>query len=396
MPRVAELVEAQRLRLDRFQGRATRSQLKIIRAALDDTMAALRAGGLGAWGVASEEWTRVMLVAGFRQLASRQVGQLGLDILEATRLSVADQAQWFRTMDRHFHGAARPLRWDSLDWLERQGRAQRRTRLRLYRRSFERYGAMAVQDIEDAITKRILVGDPWDKAMVEVERAMDHVSEGREWMVRRTVDTETAAAYNGAAYEALRAEDTDPRDPMFKRLVAVWDHVIAKDSMILHGQTRRVGEPFYDSYHGFEYDHPPNRPHDREQIVGWRKSWGSDVPHFRPDPRRPKPKPARARGPTVKPARRRQPGRSGVLSTGIGLVITEQLLANRRAREDALRQIAQAQTPEQTTSAEALLVQLNATARRLEREAAQVARMPSAAIGAAVAAGVAASGEPEP
>lgn len=371
--RIADLVEAQRLHLDTIQARATVAQLRVVRAALDETMRALGVVNMGSWGEASQQWTRLMLIQGYRQLAGRMTGRLGLDLLGTVRVSARDQAQWFRTLDRHFSGAVRPLKWDTLQWVERQGRVQRQTRLRMYRKSFARYGAAAVTKIEDAIAKRVLVGDSWDKAMGEVGRIMEHVSEGEEWRVRRTVDTETAAVYNGTAHDALIAEDTDPRDPMQKRLVAVWDHVTAKDSMLLDGQTRPVRKPFYDSYHGREYMHPPNRPHDREQVVGWRKSWGDDMPHFSAPPEEDIPTEA-LKGPRVKPVRPRPPRRPAGLAVGAGAVVAQVLLANRRAREDALRQISQATSPEQQASAEQLLAQVEARGRQLEREADQAAR----------------------
>jgi hypothetical protein len=94
-------------------------------------------------------------------------------------------------------------------------------------------------------------------------------------MVDRIVRTETATIYNATTMAALHAEN-EPDDPMLKKLVATFDAATGQDSRLLHGQTRRLSEPFVDVTTGREYMAPPNRPNDREIVVGWRKSWGDD------------------------------------------------------------------------------------------------------------------------
>jgi len=61
--------------------------------------------------------------------------------------------------------------------------------------------------------------------------------------------------------------------------VATFDKVTGQDSVFVHGQTKRLSEMFVDDK-GREYDAPPNRPHDREIVVGWRSSYGDDIPDF--------------------------------------------------------------------------------------------------------------------
>lgn len=100
----------------------------------------------------------------------------------------------------------------------------------------------------------------------------------RQWMVDRIIRTETAAIYNGTALAAMEAEDT-PDDPMFKRLVSIFDNVTGADSYGQHGQIRRVRDPFQDSK-GRLYQAPPNRPHDRAVVIPHRGSWGERVEHL--------------------------------------------------------------------------------------------------------------------
>jgi hypothetical protein len=60
-----------------------------------------------------------------------------------------------------------------------------------------------------------------------------------------------------------------------KKLVAIFDKVTGLDSRLLHGQTRLVTELFEDVVSRKKFDAPPNRPHDREIVVGWRQRWGA-------------------------------------------------------------------------------------------------------------------------
>jgi hypothetical protein len=96
---------------------------------------------------------------------------------------------------------------------------------------------------------------------------------GRQWMVDRIVRTEVATVHSSTTMAALLEED-EPEDPMLKKLVAIFDKATALDSKLLHGQTRRVRDLFTDVVHGKMFDAPPNRPNDREIVIGWRASYG--------------------------------------------------------------------------------------------------------------------------
>lgn len=90
------------------------------------------------------------------------------------------------------------------------------------------------------------------------------------------VTANCATVYASTTMAALLEED-EPDDPMLKKLVALWDKVTGLDSKLLHGQTRRVQDLFTDVVHGKQFDAPPNRPNDREIVIGWRSSWGDDA-----------------------------------------------------------------------------------------------------------------------
>ena len=275
----AQLLSSQRSGLSRAQDQLGARQRRLARAALSDLDKGLRRVKPGSWGDASKRASMVMLGQALRTLNDRQIADLGLGLSEVTKMGARDAAKLLTTLDQHYLGSVRPLRFDTAAWWERTDERIGQVRLRQYSKSFRKYGAAAVETIEDELGKRILTGESWAKARDAVWEATRDVVGDRRWMVDRIIKTETAAAYNGTTLAALHEEDTDPEDPMMKRLVATFDKVTGQDSVFVHGQTKRLSEMFVDDK-GREYDAPPNRPHDREIVVGWRSSYGDDIPDF--------------------------------------------------------------------------------------------------------------------
>lgn len=274
----AQLLEQQRAHIDKAQGQIAARQRRLARAALVDLDRGLGRLRPGSWGEASHRAAMVMLGQAMRTLVGRQVGDLGAGLSEVTKMSARDAAKLLTTLDEHYLGSVRPLRFDTAAWWEATDKRIGQVRLREFARSFQRYGGQAVADIEDELGKRILTGESWDKARAKVWESTRDVVGDRQWMVDRIVRTEVHAAYNGTTLAALH-EENDMADPMLKRLVATFDHRTGQDSVFVHGQTKPLAEKFEDNM-GRRYDAPPNRPHDREIVVGWRKSYGQDMPDF--------------------------------------------------------------------------------------------------------------------
>ena len=274
----ADLIEAQRRHIAGAQNGASARQRRIVREAMRDVQKNLARMRPGSWGDAQQRATMLLLAQGFAQMTDVQAAQLTGDLARVMRLSQQDAAKYLASLDATFHGVARPLRFDSLAWWDQHSKEFGQVRLREFSRSFKRYGASAVKEIEDAIGKTVLMGESWDKARDAVWAATKDVVGDQQWMVDRIVRTEVAAAYNGTTLAALVEED-DPDDPMFKKLVATFDEVTGADSVAVHGQTKPVNEEFVDPK-GRRYQAPPNRPHDRELVVGWRTSYGEDIPDF--------------------------------------------------------------------------------------------------------------------
>lgn len=267
-----ELLEAQARRLRRLQKKQSARALAVTKDALAKIQRRL-SQGVGPWDQAAHNATRRLLAHGISELATQHTNNLQEVLPEFGRLSWEDTSRTLKTLDRRYTGSVRPLRFDALEWLETNSEQLSRVRLQEYRRSFARYGAGAVRAVEDEIARTVLVGEPWNAARRKVWDAVRDVVGDRQWMVDRIIRTESASFYNGTRLAALIEEDS-PEDPMYKRLVATFDELTGADSKILDGQIRPVREPFYDPMFGKHYMAPPNRPHDREIVVGWRARWG--------------------------------------------------------------------------------------------------------------------------
>lgn len=268
-----QLVEAQQLALAKLQSRTTARQKRLIRTMLERFAGQLGSFRGGAWSEAHRTAVTRLLAEAVRQLGIEQKGAMRRDMRAVARVSQMFAATYLATLDRHYLGAVRPLRFDSLEWWEDTHKSIGKVRIRTYHRSFDRYGLSVTRAVEDELAQRIAVGEPWHFARKKVWAATRGVVGDRQWMVDRILRTEASAAWNGTQLAALQEED-DPDDRMLKKLVTHFDNVTGRDSVLLHGQTRPVDKPFFDSFHNITYMAPPNRPHDREVVVGWRKSYG--------------------------------------------------------------------------------------------------------------------------
>ena len=271
----ADLAIAQHARFEKLWAGINKRQRRLVEKTLRDVEKDLAKAKPGSWTAASSASTLVQLAQSVKGLSERQLQLLRRALPGVAKRAQKDTAAWLRELDESFLGSSTPMRWDTLEWLDGYSRPLLRSRLRVYRQSFARYGAAAVSGIEDAIAQKIMIGMPWTEAREEV---MDIVREqvgGRTWMVDRIVRTEAATINSSVTMHALLEED-EPDDRMLKKLVATFDMVTAEDSRLLHGQTRKLNDLFTDVISGRKFDAPPNRPNDREIVVGWRRSWGDD------------------------------------------------------------------------------------------------------------------------
>lgn len=273
MALIDRLIRRQRRDLARLTNQALVENLNVVDAAISSTVSELRRVRGGSWGSQMAMLTLSRLRVGYIALAEELARRTGERVKPIAAKAVDHSARFFRRMDREILGEPLTLRFTASGWLDRTAEAVAESRLRQIKTSFARYGEESVRKIEFIVARQMTLGRSWTGALDEVEHAMRHVAQGLQWKVLRTTITETSAAYNGTILETLREED-EPDDQVYKRLVATFDRRTGRDSMLLHGQTKPINEPFYDSFRGREYMHPPNRPNDREIIVGWRARWG--------------------------------------------------------------------------------------------------------------------------
>jgi hypothetical protein len=134
----------------------------------------------------------------------------------------------------------------------------------------QRYGLNTIDHFEGEMRKGLVTQKTWS----EMEDALINKSpflQGKpaHW-AKRIVRTEVMGAYARSSWETIREADTLLGD-MTKFLVATFDDRTGSDSYAVHGQCRRPEEAF-ESWYGL-YQHPPNRPNDREIVVPHRISW---------------------------------------------------------------------------------------------------------------------------
>ena len=274
MTTIAKMLEQQRAAIHAMQGRLGARQRRIVGEAMVGLAGDLKRLRPGTWSFTAKTVTMRLITKAFVDLSGKQIKSHGDSTQDVAKMSTGLTARWLNELDkRHRAGQVKPLRFDTLSWWSRKADETNRARLRMYGDSFRRYGAKSVAAIENEIGRVVLLNEPWEKARAKVWAATRKVVDGNQWMVDRIIRTEVSAVHNGIALEALREEDDDPKDPMFKVLIATFDKKTGQDSIFVHGQRKRLDEPFQDDS-GRLYMAPPNRPHDREVVTGWRSSYG--------------------------------------------------------------------------------------------------------------------------
>lgn len=134
--------------------------------------------------------------------------------------------------------------------------------LERYASSVEFYGSAVIKRGREALTQAALGGADFRTAENAVVEAMQITGYRAERIVRtewsyslhrtQIVDLQQSAAVTGTRW--------------VKKLVATFDDRTGDDSKAVHGQVRGLDEEFEDDK-GRRYQHPPNRPNDREVVA---------------------------------------------------------------------------------------------------------------------------------
>lgn len=134
----------------------------------------------------------------------------------------------------------------------------------------QRYGVETVGHFEKVLQRGLIAKKSWREMEADLTEKSPFLQQAPAYWATRIVRTEAMGAYNRAGWESIRDADEQLGD-MTKILAATFDERTGADSFAVHGQIRRPEEAF-ESWFGF-YQHPPNRPNDRETVVPHRISW---------------------------------------------------------------------------------------------------------------------------
>jgi hypothetical protein len=134
----------------------------------------------------------------------------------------------------------------------------------------QRYGAATILHFERELQKGVLARKPRAEVMDDLVEASPFLQGAPRYWAERIARTELHAAMNKGQLDGMRQAHEQLGD-MVKILSAVFDDRTGSDSFAVHGQIRRLEEPF-EWWEG-AYMHPPNRPNDREVVVPHRLAW---------------------------------------------------------------------------------------------------------------------------
>lgn len=134
----------------------------------------------------------------------------------------------------------------------------------------QRYGAATIEQFEGIMQTGMLAGKSVADMRAELTSASPFLQGAPAFWAERIVRTETMGVYNRANWESIRAADDDLGD-MVKILSMTEDDRTGWDSFQVHGQIRMPDEAF--EWRDGLYQHPPNRPNDREIVVPHRIAW---------------------------------------------------------------------------------------------------------------------------
>ena len=132
-----------------------------------------------------------------------------------------------------------------------------------YQTSVETYGLDALRRMRGAMGAAIAKG----QTVIEAAQAIADAAGIEPWRAERIARTEASYAVNRrewADVQAIAADDPD--EAWRKSLSATFDTRTGDDSRQLDGQAVPIDAPFTD-VDGDPYQHPPNRPNDREVVI---------------------------------------------------------------------------------------------------------------------------------
>lgn len=199
---------------------------------------------------------------------------------EATAAASKGTVDYLERANRKFLGIHSPLSLDAARVMDRAAVGVRSSVLhRLVsdpkkpqrKGILDRYGENVVQKFEERMQLRLLAKQPWADVRNSLIAESEFLQGAPGSWAERILRTETMNAHNAATWETMRVANKEIEGTMVKILSATFDDRTGSDSYAVHGQIRLIGQAF-ESWFGL-YQHPPNRPNDREVVVPHRVEW---------------------------------------------------------------------------------------------------------------------------
>jgi len=147
-----------------------------------------------------------------------------------------------------------------------------------------RYGEATIGEFERVLQQGVAQAKPFNEVRAGLIESSPFLRGAPASWAERIARTELHGASSRAAHETHKAAQRELGD-VVRIVSATFDDRTGWDSYNVHGEVRRVSEPFeYVTYDGEHeaFMHPPNRPNDREIVLVHRLSWGPPPPMLRP------------------------------------------------------------------------------------------------------------------
>ena len=201
---------------------------------------------------------------------------LGLTSAEASASHAID---YIGRAEREYHGSTGALPFHTASMIDSAVRGARASVLRRLASDpshpgrpgvLARYGLNTIGLFEQVAQQRFIQGKSWAEATNDLVAQSPFLQGKPAFWGERILRTETMHAHNAANQDVMEQVDAVVGE-MLKILSATFDARTGSDSIALHGQVRRVHEPF--NWWDGAYMHPPNRPNDREVVGPHSMAW---------------------------------------------------------------------------------------------------------------------------
>ena len=203
--------------------------------------------------------------------------------------SASGALQYLKAAEKKFTGINKPLATPEAMILDASVDAARGSLLRRIASDpdhpgqpgvLARYSAGVLSDFEKTLQLRVLAQTPWGNVRDKlVEQSPFLQGKPAHW-AERIARNECMFVANVANHTAIE-QAAEQFDDMVKILFCPMDSRTGSDSIAVHGQVRRISQPF-DTWFGPRMN-PPDRPNDRATVLPARLSW-SIPPSLKPLP----------------------------------------------------------------------------------------------------------------